>query len=144
MIATRKMIMGGLAAALALGAVLPAAASTGEDPNPPTKSDTQGEEFGKVLRARFYENGDLSGKTLRSYGSGPCTGSTDRPDVSWSSLPSAWNDSASSARDYASCDIKLYWDTDFGGATYGYHNFGESGAYFGATWNDEMSSYRLS
>jgi len=100
---------------------------------------------GDTLRAIFYENINWTGARLIYYGSSSCTTTLSDADFSKSAMPTGWNDRVSSIRDYASCDIKLYKDINFGGASTGWINAGSTPGYNRpASWNDQASSFRVS
>jgi hypothetical protein len=100
---------------------------------------------GDTLRAIFYENINWTGARLMYYGSSPCTATLSDADFSKSVMPTGWNDRVSSIRDYASCDIKLYTNTNFGGPSTAWINAGSTPGYnLPASWNDQASSFRVS
>jgi hypothetical protein len=101
-----------------------------------------------VLRAALYEHANMGGHAIYIYGGGNCTTSTTNQDFGASSMPgrlyNSWNDQVSSFRDYAACDVKLYENKDYGGASTGWMNGGTNGKNVPAGWNDRASSVRLS
>lgn len=111
----------------------------------PTGSDNYGTQYGSVLRARMAQHFNGSGYQLRVYGSGACTASTTTPDISISSISrNGWNDAISWASDYNRCDIWFFKGGAFSGPSWGGYKHWGSGAYVGDSWNDTISSFRIS
>jgi hypothetical protein len=100
---------------------------------------------GKVLRVVMYADVEGGGDRLEYWGSGNCTSSTTDVDFSKSTIPAEWNDRISSWKDYAQCDVQFFMDSNFGGR---YTYFLDAGSSkprnFGPTWNDKVSSFKVS
>ena len=102
-----------------------------------------------TLRVRMWEHSGFGGAAISYYGSGNCSASTsDTPDYRLSSMPgpfyNSWDDSVSSFKDFASCDLKLFGDENFGGGSTGWMDTGGAGRNLGSTWNDKASSFAVS
>lgn len=120
-------------------AVLPAAAA-----GDPTGNISYGREYGPLIRAVMSEHHDGTGSTISVYGSAACTSSTSDVDISISALTkSNWNDQISAVQDFNQCDVNLFANSNFGGASTGYKNYAVR-LYVGDSWNDRASSFRIS
>jgi len=88
---------------------------------------------------RLYDDANRTGAYFEITASGPCDTS---PDVDWelSSLPTVWNDRASSFQGYSNCELRVYENTAFGGLSYGAYAFTD---YVGDPMNDRTSSVRF-
>lgn len=110
-----------------------------------TANVSVGTQYGSVLRAQFRQNVDGSGYFFRSYGSGDCTGGTGDVDFSISNMASyAWDNAASYAQDYNSCDTKLFRYAGFDTALTGWINYGSGGQTLSGALNNLTTSFQLS
>lgn len=72
---------------------------------------------------------------------------TTSPDISIGSITrNGWNDAISRAYDFNKCDIWFFKDANFRGTAWpgGYNNWATGGAHVGDSWNDSISSFRIS
>ena len=88
---------------------------------------------------RLHDDANRTGAFFEITASGPCDTSSD---VDWelASLPSTWNDRASSFQGYSSCELRVYENASFGGLSYGAY---ASTDYIGDAMNDRTSSVRF-
>lgn len=70
-----------------------------------------------------------------------CTATTGDVDAQFASMPSGWNDVVSSFRGFSNCWVKIYENSNFGGASFGYAG---SSSFVGSAMNDRTSSVRYS
>ena len=123
-------------AGLAVTAVAPALA----DPGSPTDA-TYGP--GDLTRAELFAHENFAGPRLTMKGTSNCTTAPTDIDTRWSDMRDhGWSDEVSAARDYHACDIKLFADINFGGASPGPKHYG-GGASVPNGWNDRASSFQL-
>jgi hypothetical protein len=87
-----------------------------------------------------YSDANYQGATYTITG-GTCTGTTSDVDWQLSPLASGWNDVISSFHSYANCWTKLWENTGYWGASYGY--VGDT-TYVGNAMNDRASSIQWS
>ncbi len=90
--------------------------------------------------ATLYTASGYGGSTLTLQASTPCDTNSD-VDHSWSSLPSAFNDTVSSFAGASNCQVKLFENVSYGGSSVGPAT---SMSYVGDTMNDKASSVQLS
>ena len=78
------------------------------------------EGAGSILLGRFYDetNLDGSGAYFNVTAASGCDANADL-DYSVGSMPSGWNDRVSSFQGYNGCQVKLWQNGGFGGASYG-------------------------
>lgn len=134
-------------AALTLGSALVGVssppASAAELPVVVLKSGT-----GTTLRMVLFEHYNGDGKQILIYGSGPCSATTYDADYSLTQMPAGWNDQVSSFVDYASCDLKIYWNTGFRSPATAHLDGGGKVTNVPKSWvrdwNDQMSSFQIS
>lgn len=55
-----------------------------------------------------------------------------------------WNDKVSSVNDYNKCDVRLFENVGYGGASTGFVNYGPNAARYLGAWNDRASSFVVS
>jgi len=94
---------------------------------------------GTVIGIEFSD-ANYQGATYTITG-GTCTSTTSDVDWQLSPLASGWNDVISSFHSYANCWTKLWENTGYWGASYGY--VGDS-SYVGNAMNDRASSIQWS
>ena len=94
---------------------------------------------GTVIGIEFWD-ANFQGATYTITG-GTCSASLDNVDFSLATIASSWNDEISSFRSYANCWTKIWENSNFNGASYGYT--GDS-ANVGSAMNDRTSSIQWS
>jgi hypothetical protein len=72
-----------------------------------------------VVNAVFYDGLNMGGSSLLMEASSGC-GASDAVDWSWSALTSAWQNRIKSGRGYGNCEFKIWANTNFTGAAWGY------------------------
>lgn len=91
------------------------------------------------LLARLYDDADRTGVFYEITGAAPCDSNAD-VDASVANIGSAWNDRVSSFQGYSSCEIRVYENASYTGASYGAF---ASSNYVGDPMNDRTTSVRL-
>ena len=92
--------------------------------------------------AKLYDNNGRTGPYAEIDASGPCDTNSD---VDWSTtnigidISTYWNDRISSFQGYSNCQIRIYENANFGGASYGTYT---SSNYVGDAMNDRTTSLR--
>lgn len=91
------------------------------------------------LLGRFYDDINRTGPYLDIFASGPCD---TNADLDWSvfNIGSTWNDRVSSFQGYSACEIRIYENEGYTGATYGTYS---STNYVGDAMNDRTTSMRF-
>ena len=91
------------------------------------------------LLGRFYDDINRTGPYLDIFASGPCDTNSD---VDWSvaNIGATWNDRVTSFQGYSACEIRVYENENYGGATYGAF---ASTNYVGDAMNDRTTSMRF-
>jgi hypothetical protein len=87
------------------------------------------------LKARLYDDQNFGGSYFEVFGSSACASGVPVGGVS--DIGSGWYGRVTSIRGYANCDVKVYENTGYGGASYGYVS--QSG-YVGDAMNDRTKS----
>jgi hypothetical protein len=109
-----------------------------------TANVSVGTQFGNVLRGQFRQNVDGSGYFFRTYGSDNCTVDTGNVDSQIADMSAySWDNAASYAQDYASCDTKLYRYAGPSTALTGWINYG-SGQTLSGALNNLTTAFQLS
>lgn len=93
----------------------------------------------QYLLGRFFDSSGRTGAFLDIFAAGPCDTSADL-DYSLSYIGAAWNDRVSSFQGYSACEIRVYENESFGGASLGPLAFTD---YVGDAMNDRTSSMRF-
>jgi hypothetical protein len=88
------------------------------------------------LIGQLFENLNYGGDDKLITASGDCDTNSD-VDYSLGSMPSGWNDRVSSFKSYGLCATRIWENTNFGGASYG---FTVNSTYVGDAMNDRASS----
>ena len=93
----------------------------------------------QYLLGRFYDQAGRTGPYLDIFASGPCDTNADL-DWAVSNIGTAWNDRVSSFQGYSQCEIRVYENDSFSGAS-----FGPSAGvdYVGDAMNDRTTSMRF-
>jgi hypothetical protein len=91
------------------------------------------------ILAKMYDHADYGGSYLEVTASNACDTNSDI-DYSIPNVGSTWNDRISSWRGYAQCQIRIYENASFGGASYGAYT---NSSYVGAAMNDRTTSIRF-
>jgi hypothetical protein len=99
--------------------------------------DADVEPYAAYTLAILYENASYGGASyyLTTSNSSLCSG----VHYYGSSMPSGWNDRASSFTAYGTCRVKLWADTGYAGSSYG----PSAGTSTLGSMNDEASSYQI-
>ncbi len=87
------------------------------------------------LKARLYDDQNFVGSYFEVFGAEACVSGGGVAGVS--DIGSGWYGRVTSIRGYANCDVKVYENTGYGGASYGYVS--QSG-YVGDAMNDRTKS----
>jgi len=89
---------------------------------------------------RLYDDSGRTGPYLELTASGPCDSNAD---VDWevANVGSTWNDRTSSFQGFNGCQLKVFENASFGGASYGPAT---STDYVGSAMNDRTTSVRFS
>jgi hypothetical protein len=90
-----------------------------------------------TVTAVFYDNSGYGGSTLTATNSGGCDNFSDVD--SQSLTPAFFNDRTSSFIGYSNCQVRIYENTNYSGASY----YAGSTSYVGNAMNDRMSSQRF-
>jgi hypothetical protein len=85
---------------------------------------------------QLFENLNYGGDDKLITASGDCDTNSD-VDYYLGSMPSGWNDRVSSFKSYGLCATRIWENTNFGGASYG---FVVNSTYVGDAMNDRASS----
>jgi hypothetical protein len=93
-----------------------------------------------VVLGRLYDDINRSGPYLELTASGPCD---TNADVDWevANVGSTWNDRTSSFQGFNGCQVRVFENASFGGASYGPLT---SSDYVGSAMNDRTTSVRFS
>ena len=93
----------------------------------------------QYLLGRFFDTNGRTGAFLDIFAAGPCDTNADL-DWSVSNIGTAWNDRVSSFQGYSACEIRVYENDNFGGASLGPLAFTD---YVGDAMNDLKTSMRF-
>lgn len=91
------------------------------------------------ILAYMYDNAGNTGSYYTIRDTAPCDTNSD-VDYNVSNIGDAWNDRISSWSAFAECQVRIYENASFGGASYGAYT---SSSYVGAAMNDRTTSIRL-
>ncbi len=85
---------------------------------------------------QVFADASYAGSSYTFYTSGDCD---TNADVDWNvaSMPTGWNDRVTSFKSFGQCATRIWQDTSYGGASYGFY---VNSTNVGATMNDETSS----
>lgn len=90
------------------------------------------------LLGRLYDDQNYGGSFEEFYGLG--SGCTSSNGFGWADIGSSWYGRVSSFHSYSSCRTKIFANTDYGGASYGFH---ADSSYVGSTLNDRTKSVQF-
>ncbi len=91
------------------------------------------------LLARLFDDANRTGVYYEVVASGPCD---TNADLDWevANIGSAWNDRVSSFQGYSSCQVRVYENASYGGASYGTYTSTDN---VGEAMNDRTTSMRF-
>ena len=109
-----------------------------------TASSVTASAAAEYVIARFYDGTGYSGATYTWVQSRPCTATYDA-EWQWQDLRTVgWDNKVSSVRTYNSCDVKLYADVNFGGASSTWIDAASNLGTIGTGWSNRASSVKFS
>jgi hypothetical protein len=92
------------------------------------------------ILAYMYDSAGNTGLYYTITNTAPCDTNSD-VDFSVTNIGTTWNDRISSWTGFAECELRIYENATFGGASYGTYT---SSSYVGDAMNDRTTSIRLS
>lgn len=90
------------------------------------------------LLGKLFDDANFGGGSLEMYGYD--SGCTSNTSFGFADIGSAWYGRVSSFLGYSNCQVKIFENTNFGGASYGFYG---SSSYVGDAMNDRTKSVQF-